>query len=220
MSTVRRAVPAVVAAAALALGACSSNSDSAASSAPATTTTVSTVPTVSTATLAPGTTAIGAPVPIGGATTVAGDPSTTGPAADDTSPTGTDGDDATTPAGSGDETTTAATNGGSASTSTTSTTPPGSNASSAFCQFEAKVQQASDDAEDDAAFLTSLAQLYPDMAQWVAGAPNDTLRQGATVLRDATKASIDAGNLDPLDTDDATEALLDIELFCRSSDAP
>lgn len=215
MSIVLRAL-AVAAVAALTLGACSSNSDSTASSTPATAVTTTTAATSATsATLAPGTTAIGAPVPIGGATTLAGDPSTTGPATGDTTTASTDGGATTPPAGTDGDTSPAEPAPTDDSTSATSSA---SNANTAFCQFEAKVQQASDEADDDAEFLAALAQLYPDMEQWVASAPNNTLRQGASALRDATKASIDAGNLDPLDTDDATEALLDIELFCQTSE--
>ncbi len=55
------------------------------------------------------------------------------------------------------------------------------------------------------------------MDGWIASAPNDELRMGATTLRDATTAAITQGDLDAFDTDDATEALLNIQLYCGSA---
>ncbi len=39
------------------------------------------------------------------------------------------------------------------------------------------------------------------MDGWIASAPNDELRMGATTLRDATTAAITQGDLDAFDTD-------------------
>jgi len=79
------------------------------------------------------------------------------------------------------------------------------------------VEDASDTAVDDAAFLAALERLSPRMDAWVQSAPNDEQRQAATVMQQATKASIAAGDLDAFDADDATAALLTIELFCGST---
>ena len=100
------------------------------------------------------------------------------------------------------------------STSTTSASP---NANTEFCRFEAEIDKASDDAADDVAFIAALKTFRPRMDGWVTSAPNDELRLAATVMRDATTAAITQGDLDAFITDDATEALLNIRLYCDSA---
>jgi hypothetical protein len=224
----RRAVPAAPVLLVLALGACSSGSNSAASSTPTTAATTSTTTLDVATTAVPASTAVGAPVPIGSETTTiapgVGETSapiyttvvTTGPGESTTSTAG----GSSTSGASTSEPTTSPPNGPGSSattTATTSTTVAGPNAGTPFCQFEAEVEDASDTSVDDAAFLAALGRLSPRMDAWVTSAPNDEQRQAATVMQQATKASIDAGDLDPFDADNATEALLTIQLFCGST---
>jgi hypothetical protein len=217
----RVALVAVPIAAVLGLAACGSDGETAASSSPSTTrassTTAATLPTT---TVLPGSTAVGQPIPIGQETTAvattAGDTATTtadgGSAGPGDSTGATTG---TTTAGQPGVTTTSA-----AGTATTVTIPepvttPGPNAGTPFCAFNSEVEDAGDGAVDDAAFIVALRNdLYPRMGDWIAEAPTNDLRAAATTMRDATKQAIEANNVDPFDSDEATEALLKIHLFC------
>ena len=175
----------------------------------------------------PASTAVGPPIPIGQDTLP---PATAAPGSS-AEPDATTAP-ATDPAADGASTTTAGSQAGgpttpptpvtssaSGPTSSPTTTDPGDeplgpNAGTAFCTFEAEVEDAGDTAVDDAAFLTALAGLYQRMDQWIKDAPTNDLRAAATTMRDASKQSIDSQSVDPLDSDDATEALLNIRLYC------
>lgn len=225
VTSLRRAALALVPALVLGLAACGSDGGSAAPSTPSTPATTTVAPTTS---VAPGTTNVGQPIPIGQETTAA--PTTAGP--------GTSGGSTETSAGAttvvvGSSTATTARPGSSTTAATattaasqTSTTvgddgdnsePPSPNADTAFCKFESEMEQTGVDADSDDEYLQALALQIPKMDQWITDAPNNELRAAATTMREAAKQAVATKSQDPLLTDDATEALLRIRLFCGST---
>ncbi len=238
----RRAVLAAIpVAVVLALAACGSDAASTASSTPTSSSTTTVTTTAPSSTVLPASTAVGQPVPIGQETTTdvaqssidPGDSTQSGPTVAPTTVAGGAGGapaSSTGPASGG----AAGPSTGSASSTTTvattpATTPPSAADGSAvdtlpaihggtpFCQFESEIEDKGSAAEDDPAFLAVLKQLEPRMAQWVADAPNNEQRQAATTLHDTTKAAIQSNSVDPFDTDDVTEAMLTVQLYCGAT---
>jgi len=224
---IRRVAPVLIALT-LAVAACGSDSKSAASSTTATVTALPTTTALATATtLRPGTTVIGPPIPIGQETTAVAATSQanestssiatteTGATATTVSTAGTSVATTSTPTSS--TTSRTATSTSSTVASATSSTVASPNANTPFCLFEAEVDKAGNEAADDPAFIAALKTFRPRMDGWIANAPNDEQRLAATTMRDATTAAITEGDLDAFGTDDATRALLAIQLYCGSA---
>ncbi|MEO5902124.1 MAG: hypothetical protein ABIR68_18605 [Ilumatobacteraceae bacterium] len=99
------------------------------------------------------------------------------------------------------------------------TTPTATGNPTAFCAFEADIEDATN-TDDDQVFITALRSFEPKMTQWEADAPTVQLRLAATKLHTATTGAIAANTTDAFNGDALNDAFLPISLFCGSLDGP